>query len=74
MSGLGGRIDDDAIVASVVSLARAVGATCIAEGVEPPAQHAALRALDCDFAQGQAAARVRASSAAVVEEPGPGPR
>ena len=40
VSGLGISDDDDAIVASVVSLARAVGAVCIAEGVETHEQHA----------------------------------
>ena len=44
--------DDDAIVASVVSLARAVGAVSIAEGVETEQQHAALVALGCQLAQG----------------------
>ena len=43
VSGMGISDDDDAIVASVVSLARAVGAVCIAEGVETEEQHAALR-------------------------------
>ena len=52
IAGLGQNPDDDAIVSSVVSLARAVGALCIAEGVETPAQHAQLLALGCDRAQG----------------------
>ncbi|MDX6211958.1 MAG: hypothetical protein QOF82_1045 [Frankiales bacterium] len=52
VSGMGVSDDDDAIVASVVSLAKAVGAVCIAEGVETEAQHAALLALGCRYAQG----------------------
>jgi diguanylate cyclase (GGDEF)-like protein len=52
VSGMGVSDDDDAIVASVVSLAKAVGAVCIAEGVETEAQHGALLALGCRYAQG----------------------
>jgi diguanylate cyclase (GGDEF)-like protein len=52
VAGMGLNRSDDAIVASVLSLARAVGAECIAEGVETPAQLAALRALGCTRAQG----------------------
>ena len=52
VAGLGMNLDDDAIVASVVSLARAVGAICIAEGVETREQLASLLALGCGRAQG----------------------
>ena len=52
VSGMGVSDDDDAIVASVVSLARAVGAVCIAEGVETHEQHGLLLALGCQYAQG----------------------
>lgn len=52
VSGLGRDPDDEAIVASVVSLARAVGKLVIAEGVETVAQLAALRDLGVDQAQG----------------------
>ncbi|BEP15310.1 hypothetical protein acdb102_36210 [Acidothermaceae bacterium B102] len=52
VSGMGVSDDDDAIVASVISLARAVGAVCIAEGVETHEQHGLLLALGCQFAQG----------------------
>ena len=52
VSGLGLRHDDGAIVASVIGLAHAVGAICIAEGVETAGQCAALMALHCDYAQG----------------------
>jgi EAL domain-containing protein (putative c-di-GMP-specific phosphodiesterase class I) len=49
VSGLG---DDSAIVASVVSLARAVGIVAIAEGVETPEQLAALQGLSCGCGRG----------------------
>ncbi len=52
VAGMGVNVNDDAIVASVISLAHAVGAVCIAEGVETQEQAVALRALGCDFAQG----------------------
>ena len=53
VAGMGdGSTQDDAIVASVVSLSRAVGAACIAEGVETDEQLLALRSLKCDQAQG----------------------
>ena len=52
VSGLGRDADDEAIVASVVSLARALGKLVIAEGVETVAQLEALRALGVDQAQG----------------------
>ncbi|QNK82894.1 bifunctional diguanylate cyclase/phosphodiesterase [Nakamurella sp. PAMC28650] len=52
VAGLGLHHDDSAIVASVIGLAHAIGAICIAEGVETTAQYQALVALDCDYAQG----------------------
>lgn len=52
VSGMGVTDDDDAIVTSVVTLARAVGAVSIAEGVETREQHVALLAIGCDFGQG----------------------
>jgi len=52
VAGLGSRKDDEAIVASVVSLARSVGAVCIAEGVETLEQYAALRRMGCESGQG----------------------
>ncbi|MDX6207149.1 MAG: hypothetical protein QOF39_3206 [Frankiales bacterium] len=52
VAGMGINGQDDAIVASVVNLAHAVGAVCIAEGVETQQQRAALRALGCQSAQG----------------------
>jgi diguanylate cyclase (GGDEF)-like protein len=52
IAGLGHNRSDDAIVASVVTLARAYGAACIAEGVETRDQLARLRSLQCTHAQG----------------------
>ena len=52
VSGLGQDTDDHAIVASLVSLARAVGAVCIAEGIETETQHQRLVGLGCQLAQG----------------------
>jgi hypothetical protein len=52
VSGIGVSPDDEAICGSVVSLAHAVGATSIAEGVETMEQYAVLRALGCQQAQG----------------------
>ena len=52
VSGLGRDADDEAIVASVVSLARAIGKRVVAEGVETAQEAAALRALRVDTAQG----------------------
>lgn len=52
VAGVGTRADDEAICASVVSLARAVGAVSIAEGVETLEQYAGLRAAGCRQGQG----------------------
>ncbi|HEU0104396.1 MAG TPA: EAL domain-containing protein [Mycobacteriales bacterium] len=52
VSGMGVSARDDAIVASVIGLAGAVGGSCIAEGVETAAQYEALLALGCTFGQG----------------------
>ncbi|MCY7364427.1 MAG: GGDEF domain-containing phosphodiesterase, partial [Frankiaceae bacterium] len=52
VAGMGVNDDDDAIVANIIALARAVGAVCIAEGVETREQWAGLQALGCDYAQG----------------------
>jgi EAL domain-containing protein (putative c-di-GMP-specific phosphodiesterase class I) len=55
--GLGLDRDDTAIVAAVIGVAHALGLRAVAEGVETEEQLAALRALDCDFAQGYYFAR-----------------
>ncbi|MCU1586658.1 MAG: hypothetical protein JWN31_151, partial [Frankiales bacterium] len=66
VSGLGRHDEDEAIVASLIGLARAVGATCVAEGVETVEQYAALRALGSGFGQGWLFGR--AVDAAVLPE------
>jgi diguanylate cyclase (GGDEF)-like protein len=52
VAGLGDHDGDDAIVASIISLARGVGAVCVAEGVETVGQYNALLTLGCEYAQG----------------------
>jgi diguanylate cyclase (GGDEF)-like protein len=52
VDGLGTDPDDSAIVASVLSLAHAMGLHVIAEGVETPLQAAELVSLGCNVAQG----------------------
>ncbi|HEU0101987.1 MAG TPA: GGDEF domain-containing response regulator [Mycobacteriales bacterium] len=52
VAGMVDSADDEAICASVVSLAHAVGATSVAEGVETAEQYATLRGLGCRQAQG----------------------
>ena len=52
VSGLGQDSDDHAIVASLVSLAGAVGAASIAEGIETEDQRQRLVGLGCQLAQG----------------------
>jgi diguanylate cyclase (GGDEF)-like protein len=52
VSELTSDVGDAAIVASCVHLAHAMGKVVVAEGVETVAQQRALRALDCDQAQG----------------------
>lgn len=52
VAGIGHQPDDEAIVASVVGLARTTGKSVIAEGVETQHQLAHLRALGVQSAQG----------------------
>ncbi|GGM05903.1 sensor domain-containing protein [Nakamurella endophytica] len=52
VAGLGVSDGDEAIVASCVQLAHAIGIHAVAEGVETDAQRASLAALGCDLAQG----------------------
>jgi diguanylate cyclase len=52
VDGLGGDPEDEAIVALVVSLARALGLSVVAEGVETPQQRERMRGLGCDAIQG----------------------
>ncbi|HEV3128492.1 MAG TPA: bifunctional diguanylate cyclase/phosphodiesterase [Solirubrobacteraceae bacterium] len=52
IAGLGTDRGDTAIVAAVINMARALGISVIAEGVENEAQAGALRTLGCHYAQG----------------------
>jgi diguanylate cyclase len=52
VAGLGSDSADDAIVAAVVALARALGLAVVAEGVESARQRDAVKALGCDVGQG----------------------
>jgi predicted signal transduction protein with EAL and GGDEF domain len=52
VAGIGESADDEAICASIVSLAGAVGASAIGQGVETEAQCAVLRSLGCHQGQG----------------------
>lgn len=52
VDGLGRESDDSAIVASIMSLAFAMGLHAIAEGVEDPIQARALARLGCPTVQG----------------------
>lgn len=49
---LGDRESADAVARTIVALARALGKTVVAEGVETPVQEAHLLALGCDELQG----------------------
>ncbi|AVR89931.1 putative bifunctional diguanylate cyclase/phosphodiesterase [Thauera aromatica] len=50
--GLGARDDDRAIVSATIAMARSLGFTTLAEGVETEEQLAILRALGCHAGQG----------------------
>ncbi|NWG31911.1 MAG: EAL domain-containing protein [Rhodocyclaceae bacterium] len=50
--GIGEQSGDEAIIDTIVSLARSLGLTTVAEGVDSPAQLAYLKALGCDEIQG----------------------
>jgi diguanylate cyclase (GGDEF)-like protein len=52
VASLGAAPADRAMVSAIVSLATALGIEVVAEGVETPAQLAALQELGCDLAQG----------------------
>lgn len=57
VDGLGTRDEDDAIVAAIVFMARALGYQSVAEGVETQQQMERLLAMGCDLAQGFLLAR-----------------
>jgi EAL domain-containing protein (putative c-di-GMP-specific phosphodiesterase class I) len=50
--GIGTHADDEAIIRSIMSLARSLRLGTVAEGVETPQQAAFLNALGCDEIQG----------------------
>jgi PAS domain S-box-containing protein/diguanylate cyclase (GGDEF)-like protein len=52
VSRMTSELEDAAIVASTIRMARELGICAVAEGVETDAQLVQLRLLDCDFAQG----------------------
>jgi EAL domain-containing protein (putative c-di-GMP-specific phosphodiesterase class I) len=52
IDGIGQDKHDTAIVRSVIELARTLGLTVTAEGIETPMQHACLERLGCDRGQG----------------------
>lgn len=52
VTGLGHDADDDAIVKAVLAMARALGLSVVAEGVETREQYEVLGGLGCDSAQG----------------------
>jgi diguanylate cyclase (GGDEF)-like protein/PAS domain S-box-containing protein len=68
--GLGAQPQARAIVDSVVALARALGKTVIAEGVETDEQARVLLELGCDVLQGYLLARPMAAAAAALLLPG----
>ena len=53
VAGLGRDEEDSAIVAAIVQMARTLGLTVVAEGVERPEQLERLRELGCDRVQGR---------------------
>jgi EAL domain-containing protein (putative c-di-GMP-specific phosphodiesterase class I) len=52
VAGLGTNEEDDALVQAILRLADSLGLDAIAEGVETPAQRAALVGLGCEKGQG----------------------
>ncbi|MET1035893.1 MAG: EAL domain-containing protein [Arthrobacter sp.] len=52
VAGLGKNRADSTLVETVIGLARGLGMTCVAEGVETADQMDLLRSLGCDLAQG----------------------
>ena len=52
VAGIGKSADDEATCDSIISLARAVGASTVAEGVETTEQYAVLRSMGCQRGQG----------------------
>jgi chemotaxis family two-component system sensor kinase Cph1 len=60
VAGLGTNQADATLVETVIGLARGLGMTCVAEGVENARQMDLLRSLGCDLAQGYLLGRPQA--------------
>lgn len=52
VAGIGKCADDEGTCDSIISVARAVGASTVAEGVETTEQYAVLRSMECQRGQG----------------------
>lgn len=64
VAGLGQDSDQSAVVASLISMAQAIGVRCVAEGVETTDQLSVLRRLGCDLGQGYLFSRAMGTHAA----------
>lgn len=78
---LGRDSDANAVVASLIAMAQAIGVRCVAEGVETADQLAILRRLGCELGQGYLFSRAMAGQAAgewlagaLSPRPSPAPR
>jgi diguanylate cyclase (GGDEF)-like protein/PAS domain S-box-containing protein len=58
-----GSDKDSKLTAAIIGMARVLELRCVAEGVERPSQHARLRELGCDYAQGFLLARPMSADA-----------
>jgi EAL domain-containing protein (putative c-di-GMP-specific phosphodiesterase class I) len=64
VAGLGHDPDQSAVVASLISMAQAIGVRCVAEGVETADQLTVLRRLGCELGQGYLFSRALGTHAA----------
>ena len=73
VTGLGGAVADEILVAAVLTMARGLGLTVVAEGVEERLQLERLTAYGCDRVQGYLLARPMAADAwdALLERAAP---